>query len=156
MDRFMLKLVVDYPSKTEERAILERMAFTDPPLDIDAVMMRDHVREARKPVARIYIAEKIKDYVVDLTIATREPAAIGPPNDDWIVHGASPRATLAMTVAAKSSAFLAGRGYVTPQDVKDVAMGVLRHRTIVSHEAEAEERIPEDIIRTVLDHVSVP
>jgi MoxR-like ATPase len=154
--RFMLKLVVDYPSETEERAILERMAFTAPDLDIDVVMTPDHVCEARKLVDQIYIDDKIKDYVVDLTFATREPAAFGLPIDDWIMYGASPRATLAMTVAAKASALLAGRGYVTPQDVKDVAMDVLRHRIIVTYEAEAEERTPEDIVRTVLNHVSVP
>ena len=104
----------------------------------------------------IYIDEKIKDYIVDITFATREPAAFNVPIADWVQYGASPRATLALAIGAKSSAFLDGRGYVTPQDVKAIAMEVLRHRVIVTYEAEAEEKTSEDVVRTVLDHVAVP
>ncbi len=156
VDRFMLKLIVDYPSKAEERAILDRMAFTSPTFDIDPVMSPDHIGMARKVVDEIYIDEKIKDYIVDLTFATRDPAAFDLPIADWVQYGASPRATLALTVGAKASAFLAGRGYVTPQDVKTIAMEVLRHRVIVTYEAEAEEKTSEDVVQAVLDHVPVP
>jgi MoxR-like ATPase len=156
VDRFMLKVIVDYPSKEEERGILDRMASTSPAMDIDAVMSPRDILEARKVVDEIYIDEKIKDYIVDLTFATRDPGALDLPIADWVQYGASPRATLALTIGAKASAFLAGRGYVTPQDVKTIAMDVLRHRVIVTYEAEAEEKTSEDVVRTVLDHVAVP
>ncbi len=156
VDRFMLKLLVSYPSKVEERAILDRMAFTAPTMDIEPVMSPDHILSARKVVDEIYMDDKIKDYIVDLTLATREPAAFDLPIADWVQYGASPRATLAMTVGAKAAAFLAGRGYVTPQDVKAIAPDVLRHRVIVTYEAEAEEKTSEDVVRAVLDHVAVP
>ncbi|UCE61201.1 MAG: MoxR family ATPase, partial [Phycisphaerales bacterium] len=156
VDRFMLKLVVDYPSKEEERRILDRMAATSPQLDIDAVMSPDEILKSRGVVDEIYIDDKIKDYIVDLTFATRAPEAFDLPIADWIQYGASPRATLALTVGAKASAFLSGRGYVTPQDVKTIAMDVLRHRIIITYEAEAEEKTSEDVVRTVLDHIPVP
>ena len=156
VDRFMLKLVVRYPSKQEERKILDRMARTTPTLDIDPVMSPADIVEARRVVDEIYIDEKIKDYIVDITFATREPAAFNVPIADWVQYGASPRATLALAIGAKASAFLDGRGYVTPQDVKAIAMEVLRHRVIVTYEAEAEEKTSEDVVRTVLDHVAVP
>ncbi len=156
MDRFMLKLVVGYPSKEDERCILDRMAVTKPELEVDAVTSPEDIRSARRIVDSIYIDDKIKDYIVDLTFATREPAAYQLPIADWIQYGASPRATLAMTIGAKASAFLAGRGYVTPQDVKTIAMDVLRHRVIVTYEAEAEEKTSEDVVSAVLDHVPVP
>ena len=156
VDRFMMKLVVVYPSKKEERQILDRMASTSPRIDIDPVMAPDEIIEARQVVDEIYIDDKIKDYIVDLTLATREPASFNLTIGDWIQYGASPRATLALTVGAKASAFLAGRGYVTPQDVKAIAMDVLRHRVIITYEAEAEEKTSEDVVRAVLDHVPVP
>lgn len=156
VDRFMLKLAVDYPSKTEKRAILERVALTAPDLDIGAVTTPDHVCETCKLLDQIYIDDGIKECVVDLALATREPAAFGLPIDGWMQYGASPRVTLAMTVAVKGPAFPAGRGYVTPRDVKDVAMHILRQRIIVTYEGEVEERTPEDVMRTVLNNVSVP
>ncbi len=156
VDRFMLKIVVRYPSKKEERQILDRMARTTSTLDIDPVMSPADIVRARGVVDEIYIDEKIKDYIVDITFATREPAAFNVPVADWIQYGASPRATLALAIGAKASAFLDGRGYVTPQDVKAIAMEVLRHRVIVTYEAEAEEKTSEDVVRTVLDHVAVP
>jgi MoxR-like ATPase len=155
VDRFMLKLLVSYPSKEEERKILDRMASTKPTVQVDPVMSPGEIAEARRIVDVIYMDDKIKDYVVDLTFATRDPAAFHIPIGDWIQYGASPRATLAMTVGAKASAFLAGRGYVTPQDVKTIAPDVLRHRIIVTYEAEAEEKTSEDVVRAVLDHVPV-
>jgi MoxR-like ATPase len=156
VDRFMLKLVVKYPSRKEERAILDRMASTAPAVDVQPVMSPRDIVSAREAVDEIYMDEKIKEYIVDLIFATREPAAFKLPIADWIQYGASPRATLALTVGAKASAFLAGRGYVTPQDVKIIALDVLRHRVIVTYEAEAEEKSSEDAVRVVLDHVPVP
>ncbi len=156
VDRFMLKLLVDYPSRDEERAILDRMGSTSPSLDIDAVMSPHDIAEARRIVDEIYIDDRIKDYIVDLTLATRDPAGAKLAIGDWIQYGASPRATLALTVGAKAVAFLSDRGYVTPQDVKTIAPDVLRHRIIVTYEAEAEEKTSEDVVRAVLDHVPVP
>ncbi|MCP3905886.1 MAG: AAA domain-containing protein [Planctomycetes bacterium] len=156
VDRFMLKLIVDYPDKAEERAILDRMTMIGEDHSIDAVMDPEAIARARAVVNEIYIDEKIKDYTVDLVHATRRPAEFGLDLDDLIQYGASPRATIALTIAAKASAFLDGRGYVVPQDIKDVAMNVMRHRVIVSYEAEAEDKRPEDIVQTILDHVPVP
>ncbi|MHC5114942.1 MAG: AAA family ATPase [Planctomycetota bacterium] len=156
VDRFMLKLIVDYPDKTDERAILDRMTTIGEAHTIEPVMDPGAIAGARAVVNEIYIDEKIKDYTVDLVHATRRPAEFGLDLDDLIQYGASPRATIALTIAAKSSAFLDGRGYVVPQDIKDVAMNVLRHRVLVSYEAEAEDKRPEDIVQTILDHVPVP
>ncbi len=156
VDRFMMKLIVTYPTKAEERQILDRMAVTNPTLDIDPVTDPQDIRKARGIVDAIYIDDKIKDYIVDLTLATRDPKAYKLPIAEWVQYGASPRATLALTVGAKATAFLAGRGFVTPQDVKTVAMDILRHRVIITYEAEAEEKSSQDVVRAVLDHVPVP
>ncbi len=156
VDRFLMKVIVGYPSKTEERQILDRMAHTTPDTSIDPVTSPEQIIEARKVVDEIYVDDKIKDYIVDLTFATRDPEAFKIPIADWVQYGASPRATLALTVGAKASAFLDGRGFVTPQDVKSIAMDVLRHRVIITYEAEAEEKTSEDVVRAVLDHVAVP
>ncbi len=156
VDRFMLKLIVDYPSKVQERQILDRMAGTSPKTDIDAVMTPAELLAARDVVDEIYIDDKIKDYVVDLTLATRDPGVYKLQIGDWIQYGASPRATIYLTLTAKAWAFLEGRGYVTPQDVKTMAMDVLRHRVIITYEAEAEEKTSEDVIQAILDNVPVP
>lgn len=156
VDRFIMKLLVDYPTKLQERAILDRMACTSPSIEIESVMSPADILNARKVVDTIYMDNKIKDYIVDLTIATRDPKAYNIPIADWILYGASPRATLALTLCSKASAFLAGRGYVTPQDVKTIAPDVMRHRIIVTYEAEAEEKTSEDVVRAVLDHIAVP
>jgi MoxR-like ATPase len=157
VDRFMMKVVVGYPTKEEERRILDRMAFTNPSLDIQPVLTPEEIVAARDVVDEIYIDDKIKDYIVDLTLATRDPRAYGIQQiADWIEYGASPRATLALTLGAKANAFLAGRGYVTPQDVKTIATDILRHRVIITYEAEAEEKTSEDVVKAVLDHVPVP
>jgi MoxR-like ATPase len=156
VDRFMMKLVVTYPTKAEERQILDRMAATSPDLSIDEVLSPAEILSARAVVDEIYIDDRIKDYIVDITCATRDPVAAGIPMGDLVQYGASPRATLALTLGAKAAAFLAGRGFVTPQDVKDIALDVLRHRVIVTYEAEAEEKTSDDVVRAVLDHVPVP
>ncbi|MDY7110495.1 MAG: MoxR family ATPase [Planctomycetota bacterium] len=156
VDRFMLKLIVDYPRKDEERRILDRMAATDAQHVIEPVMEPSAIARARAVVDEIYVDEKIKDYIVDLVFATRRPGEYGLELAELIQYGASPRATIYLTIAARANAFLDGRGYVVPQDVKDVALDVLRHRVIVSYEAEAEEQTSADLVRTVLDHVPVP
>ncbi|MGB0716378.1 MAG: AAA family ATPase [Phycisphaerae bacterium] len=156
VDRFMLKVVVGYPNKDEERMILDRMARTAQSIDVEAVLEPKDIIEARKVVDEIYMDDKIKDYVVDLIHATRYPTEFKIPVAEWIQYGASPRATLALTIGAKACAFLEGRGFVTPQDVKTIAMDILRHRVIVTYEAEAEEKTSEDVVKAILDHVPVP
>ncbi len=156
VDRFMMKLIVGYPSRDEERLILDRMGSTAPNIEVDAVLSPNEIAAARAVVDEIYMDDKIKDYIVDLVLATRDPAQFGIPVADLIQFGASPRATLALTLGSRAVAFLAGRGYVTPQDIKTVAPDILRHRVIVTYEAEAEEKTSEDVVRAVLDHVPVP
>ncbi len=156
VDRFMLKTVVTYPSPAEERKILDRMAVTKPELGIDPVMTPKDIVNARAVVDEIYIDDKIKDYIVNLVVATRKPADFGLDLGNLIQYGASPRATIFLTLGSKACAFLAGRGFVTPQDVKDIAPAILRHRVIVSYEAEAEEKTSDAIVKDILDHVPVP
>ena len=156
IDRFMLKLEVTYPTKAEERFILDRMGITSPQTLIDPVMDPEHIADARRLVDQIYVDDRIKDYIVDLVQATRVPQDYNLPIADLIQYGASPRATIFLTIGAKASAFLGGRGFVTPQDVKDVATDVLRHRVIVTYEAEAEEKTAADLVQQILDHVPVP
>ncbi|HMQ14687.1 MAG TPA: MoxR family ATPase [Phycisphaerae bacterium] len=156
VDRFMLKLVVDYPSQAEERQILDRMATQRGAPSVSPVLDPQQVFEARAVLDEIYMDDKVKDYIVALVHATRRPAEFGLKIADWIEYGASPRATIHLSNGARAVAFLAGRGYVTPQDVKDIAPDVLRHRVIISYEAEAEEKTSDDVVRHVLDHVPVP
>ena len=156
VDRFMLKLLVDYPAAPEERQILDRMATHRSVPTVEPVMEAERIFAARKVLDEIYMDDKIKDYIVALVQATRRPADFKLKIAEWIEYGASPRATIYLAMGARAMAFLAGRGYVTPQDVKDIAPDVLRHRIIVSYEAEAEEKTSEDVVRHVLDHVEVP
>lgn len=156
LDRFMLKVRIGYPNKKEERQILDRMAVVGFQPTSSPVIHASDILKLRRLVNEVYIDDKIKDYIVDLVFATREPKTykldIGP----YIQYGASPRASIYLTVASKAYAFLRGRGYVTPQDVKSIGMDVLRHRVIVSYEAEAEEMTSEDLIQKVFDNVEVP
>ena len=156
LDRFMLKLKIDYPNKKEEREILERMAVTDKKFNIDPVISPQDISEVRSVVDEIYIDEKIKDYIVDVVLATREPKKYGIEMGNFISYGASPRASIYLAIAAKAHAFIQQRGYVTPQDVKSIGHDVLRHRVIVSYEAEAEDKTSEDIINTIFDNIEVP
>ena len=156
LDRFMLKLKIDYPDKADERTILDRMAATDVQFDINPVINPEDISEVRSVVDEIYIDEKIKDYIVDIVCATREPDKYGIEMADFINYGASPRATIYLAVAARAHAFIQQRGYVTPQDVKSIGPDILRHRVIVSYEAEAEDKTSEDIIKTIFDSVEVP
>ena len=156
LDRFMLKLKIDYPDKSEERKILDRMAGTNIHFDIQAVIQPEDIAQVRNVVDEIYIDEKIKDYIVDIVCATREPDKYGMDMANFINYGASPRATIYLALAAKAHAFIQQRGYVTPQDVKSIGPDILRHRVIVSYEAEAEDKTSEDIIKTIFDSIEVP
>jgi len=156
LDRFMLKLSIGYPTKAEEREIMDRMAQTAKPLTVQPVVTPDQILKARQTVDLIYMDDKIKNYIVDLVFATRDPQAYKIEIADLIQYGASPRATIYLAMAAKAYAFLQGRGYVTPQDVKTIGMDVLRHRVIVSYEAEAEELTSESVIKRIFDEVPVP
>jgi MoxR-like ATPase len=157
IDRFMLKLSVTYPNKEEEYKIIKRMAVTNKKIDVKQIVSPEDIMRARKVVDEVYIDEKIERYIVDIVFATREPKRykldeLAP----LIQYGASPRASIYLIVAAKAYAFIKGRGYVTPQDVKSIGPDVLRHRIIVSYEAEAEEKSSEDIIKRIFDEVEVP
>ena len=156
IDRFMLKIIVGYPNRAEERTILDTMANTEPPFEVKPVVTAEDIISARRVVNTIYIDDKVKDYIVDMVLATRDPQAYGLDLNGYIQNGASPRATINLTIAARASAFLQGRGYVTPQDVKDLAPDVLRHRLMVSYEAEAENISAEDIIKKILETLPVP
>jgi MoxR-like ATPase len=156
VDRFMLKLRIGYPTREEERQILDRMATTRAPATATPVVGTHEILAARTLVDQIYLDDKIKEYIVDLVFATREPAAYKLDLAPLIEYGASPRATLYLTLAAKAHAFLQGRGYVTPQDVKSIGPDVLRHRVIVTYEAEAEEIDADEVVRRVFDGVPVP
>ncbi len=156
VDRFMLKLSVTYPTKEEERQIVDRMAATSVDLSVSPVVSPEDILQARKFVDSIYIDDKIKNYILDVVLATRTPADYGLELAQYIRYGASPRASIYLTIASKAYAFIQGRGYVIPQDVKSIAMDILRHRIIISYEAEAEDLTSEGIIGRVLDHIEVP
>lgn len=156
VDRFMLKVIVEYPNRTEERAILDAMAVTEPSFDVNTVVTGEDIVKARRIVSDIYVDEKVKNYIVDIVLATRDPRSCGIELNGYIQCGASPRATIGLTLAARAHAFLQGRGYVTPQDVKDLAYDVLRHRIAVSYEAEAENIASENIIAGILEQMPVP
>lgn len=155
-DRFMLKVIVDYPTRSEERQIMDRMTRAILPT-VRPVLSQADILHARQSVRQIYVDEKIKDYILDLTMATRAPegsklASLKP----LIAFGASPRATIYMVEAARAHAFLKGRGFVTPEDIKQIAPDVLRHRIITTYEAEAEEITSAQIVQKILDQVEVP
>ncbi len=156
VDRFMLKLNVGYPDKGEEKEILRRMACINPDLSTDKIVSTEDIMKSREVVDQVYIDEKITDYILDIVFATRKPADYNLDLDDLIAYGASPRAGIYLTLSAKAYAFLNGRGYVTPQDVKSIGMDVLRHRVIVSYEAEAREMTSEDILQKIFDEIRVP
>jgi len=154
-DRFMLKLKVDYPSREEEKEILKRAGLSTLP-EPRQVATREDVLSARAAMAEVYVDEKIQDYVIDIVTATRDPERVGLPIRHFIAYGASPRATIFLVEAARAHALLDGRTYVTPEDVKAIALDVLRHRIHVTYEAEAEETSGEEIARRVLEKVRVP
>ncbi len=156
VDRFMLKLSVGYPSKEEELEIIRRQTKKSI-THADAVISPEEIIRARNVVKEVYVDEKIERYIVDIVFASREPQAYGLEElNGLITYGASPRASIFLTQAAKAHAFLRRRGYVTPEDVRAIGMDVLRHRVILSYEAEAEEMSSEDVVRKILNRVEVP
>ncbi|GAB4417939.1 MAG: AAA family ATPase [Bacteroidia bacterium] len=156
VDRFMLKVFVSYPTRDEEKAIMRRMARTQPDLAVQPIFDRASIFEIRAAVDAVRLSDKLEDYIVDLVMATREPAKYGLAKlAGYIEFGASPRATLALNLGARAHAFLAGRGYVLPEDIKAIAPDVLNHRIILTYEAEAEELQALDCIEMILTHVNL-
>jgi MoxR-like ATPase len=156
IDRFMMKVIVTYPNRADERAILDAMATTEAMIVPRAVVSAAQIVEARHVVNMLYVDDKIRDYIVDLVLATRPPIAASLNLNGYIQTGASPRATIALTLGARAMAFLSGRHFVIPQDVKSIAMDVLRHRVSVTYEAEAENISSENVIERILDALPVP
>ncbi|MBW2522239.1 MAG: AAA family ATPase [Deltaproteobacteria bacterium] len=156
IDRFMFKLLVTYPSRTEERQILQRMAGATNDIPVHGIIGPADLSRIRTLTDSIYMDEKIEGYILNLVGATRDPGRYNLNIGDLIRYGASPRATIFLAQAAKAGALLAGRGYVTPQDVKSIAPDILRHRVIVTYEAEAEEKTSDDLVQQILDNVEVP
>ncbi|MEZ5327760.1 MAG: MoxR family ATPase [Verrucomicrobiales bacterium] len=156
IDRFILKVVIDYPSIEEERAILEFAGTTDELPQLNSVIGLEEIVTSRRVANAIYMDDKVKDYIVRMVYATREPERFDLDLGSYIRTGASPRATIGLTLAGKAQAFINGRGYVTPQDIKTLAMDVLRHRVSVTYEAEAEGLTSEHVIAKILDTLPVP
>jgi MoxR-like ATPase len=156
IDRFMLKVLITYPSVSEERIILDAVDTTQPPVRVNPVVRMEDIVRGRQVVNTIYMDEKVKNYIVSLVYATRDPESFNLELRPYIQHASSPRATINLKMASKSMAFLHGRGYVTPEDVKSIAMDVLRHRIGITYEAEAEALRSEDSVRKILDTIPVP
>ena len=155
VDRFMFKLLIDYPDKAEEKQIMQRVGF-EAPAEVNAVLSPDALNGIYALINGVYMDDKLRDYIVDLVFATRNPADYGIKMADYIQYGASPRATIFLSMASRAYAFLQGRSYVTPQDVKTIAPSVLRHRIIPTYEAEAEDITTDQIIDRIFDSVPVP
>ena len=156
LDRFMMKVIVKYPTRDEERAILDSMATTEPMLATRQMVSAAQIIAARHVVNSLHVDNKIRDYIVDIVLATRPPLASALQLNGYVQTGASPRATIALTLAARAMAFLNGRHFVIPQDVKSIAMDVLRHRVTVTYEAEAENVSTENVIDKILNTLPVP
>lgn len=156
IDRFMLKVIVDYPSREEERRILDTVHHADAQVAVRPVITPSDILTARQVIQTIYLDDRIRDYIVSLIFATREPEQFNLDIKSYIETGASPRATINLKVAARCMAFLNGRGYVIPDDIKTCALDILRHRIRISYEAEAEDISSEDLVHNILDTVPVP
>ncbi|HDZ76764.1 MAG TPA: AAA family ATPase [Candidatus Omnitrophica bacterium] len=156
VDRFMLKLNITYPNRKEEQQILKRMAEVGKKIKVEPVVKPEEILKARGVINQVYLDEKLEGYIVDIVMATREPEVFKIDVKDYIEYGASPRATIYLALAAKAYAFLHGRGYVIPQDIKKIGHDVLRHRIIVTYEAEADEITSENIIDKIFDTIEVP
>ncbi|MFO0969268.1 MAG: MoxR family ATPase [Gemmataceae bacterium] len=156
VDRFMLKLKLDYPARDEELKILDRMAAIDPDLEVSPVLSGEKILALRQVIDNIYMDERIKRYIVDIVHATRKPSEHGLDIGSYIQYGASPRATIYLSRAARGHAFLAGRGFVTPEDIKAIGYDVLRHRLSLSYEAEAEEITSEQLLKKIFDRLKAP
>jgi len=156
VDRFMLKVVVDYGTEAEEKEILNLMGFSAPKIQMNPVIDLETIMSLRKLVDRVYVDEQIKDYIIRLVYATRQPKKTDPKLEGLIRYGVSPRATINLILAARAHAFMQGRGYVTPVDVRAITMDVMRHRLLLTYEAEAEEVSTEQLVNWILDRVPVP
>jgi MoxR-like ATPase len=156
VDRFMLKILVTYPNRDEEKKILKKMAGSTPKIEVESVIEKSDILRLRGLTDEIYMDEKVEDYIISIVQATRTPEEFGLDIGSMIQYGASPRATIFLAMASRAHALLQGRGYVTPQDIKSIGMDVLRHRVIITYEAEAEEKTPEDIVAAIFDNVPVP
>ena len=157
VDRFMLKLRIDYPTKEEEKKIMQRMASVNNHFQINPLVHPDDILKARESMELMYIDENLQDYIVNIVMATRNPETFNLPSlKSMIQYGASPRASIYLNRAAKAYAFMQNRGYVIPQDIKTIGTDVLRHRIILTYEAEAENVIPEEIIQKIFDTIEVP
>jgi MoxR-like ATPase len=156
LDRFMFKLILDYPQIAEERQILDRMVLCESGLDVHAVTTTEAILDTRRLLDQVHMDEKLRDYIVTIVDATRHPKKYGLQIEHLIRYGASPRATIFLALAAKGEALLSGRFYCTPQDVKSIAMDVLRHRVLLTYEADAESATPDRVIRQILDAIEVP
>lgn len=156
LDRFLLKVTIDYPKPDEERSILERMSNSTIDLKTNQILSKEELAESREIADSIYVDESIKDYIVSLVVSTREPSKINDDLKSYIRCEASPRATINLTLAAKANAYIQGRGFVTPTDVKKVAPEILRHRVLLSYEAEAEQITTDQIVSQILEGVPVP
>jgi len=156
MDRFMLKIRVEYPTREDELEIVNRMATSLPDVTVEPVVTLDQLREARAMVNRVYMDDKIKSYIVDIVQATRHPELVDGQLSRLIEFGGSPRASIALALASRAHAFMQGRAFVTPSDVKGIAIDVLRHRVLVSYEAEAEDMTSDQIVKRILDQLPIP
>ncbi len=156
VDRFMLKLKLDYPNEQEERAILDRYS-TRKKITVNSVITLEDLEQAKQAVDNIYVDEKVKNYIVDIVFATRKPEKFNLGElKNFIAFGASPRATINLNLAGKALAFLKGRGFVTPEDIKDIGPDVLRHRILTTYDADAQSLTSDDIIKQIFDGVEVP
>ncbi|MCH7504283.1 MoxR family ATPase [PVC group bacterium] len=156
VDRFLMKLKITYPNKAEEKEILKRMAVVDKETEVTPIVTPDVILKSRQIINEIYLDEKLENYIVDIVMATRDPKQYNLDIASFIEYGASPRATISLALASKAHAFLNGRGYVTPHDVKSVGMDILRHRVIITYEAEAEDLTSEHIIEKIFNVIEVP
>ena len=156
LDRFLLKVIINYPRPEEERLILELMGHSNTNLTTDQILTKEQVAESRSVCDSIYVDDSIKDYIISLVVSTREPSKINNEIAPYIRCGASPRATINLTLASKANAFIQGRGFVTPTDVKKVAPEILRHRILLTYEAEAEQITTDQIVSQILESVPVP
>jgi MoxR-like ATPase len=153
----MLMLRVGYPTREEERMIMDRISDSLEPVELQPVATPEEVLEARKLIRDIYLDDKLRDYIVDIIVTTRDPSERGLAQmTDYIEFGASPRATINLNLAARAHAFIRRRSYVTPEDIKAVALDVLGHRVILTYQAEAEEVTPERVIEEILETIEVP
>jgi len=156
LDRFLMKLKITYPTKEEEKEIVSRMGRIEKSTSVRPVVSLNDILRVRRVVDSIYIDDRIQDYILDIVFATRKPSSYGIDMDNFVEFGASPRASIALSIAAKAHAFIKGRGYVVPHDIKSIGMDILRHRVAVNYEAEAEGMSSEDLINAVFDTVQVP